>query len=220
MHINFLEFKRCRFLGPVEIHGDIHELHIDDCLNFTVFKFSVPKIQKITFLRTINNGKFCFGNFISAIPNLTAGSFSDAEQLLMLKENFRQTGEYENEDICHLYYQRLKNRYEQNILKKSGRYILDIISGYGTKPCRMLFVIFATIVLFGTLYYYVPFLSFQGVNTWLEHICASGITFFAVGYGDLFPQNITTKFVSLVEAFWGVTATSYFLVLLSRKVIR
>lgn len=138
----------------------------------------------------------------------------------MLKENFRQTGEYENEDICHLYFQRLKTKCERNVLKRSGRYIIDGISGYGTKPFRMLLVILVTIVLFGTLYYYAPFLSYHGVSTWLEHIYASGITFFAVGYGDLFPQNIVTKMVSLVEAFLGVTSTSYFLVLLSRKVIR
>ena len=49
---------------------------------------------------------------------------------------------------------------------------------------------------------------------------ASAITFFAVGYGDLFPATLATKMVSLVEAFSGVTMTSYFLVLLSRKVIR
>ena len=98
--------------------------------------------------------------------------------------------------------------------------MLDGISGYGTKPFRMLLVILAVIVLFGTLYYCAPFLSFHGASTWLEHIYASGITFFAVGYGDLFPLNTITKMVSLTEAFLGVTSTSYCLVLLSRKVIR
>ena len=51
------------------------------------------------------------------------------------------------------------------------------------------------------------------------HLCECH-TFFAVGYGDLFPATLATKMVSLVEAFSGVTMTSYFLVLLSRKVIR
>lgn len=219
-HIDFLEFKRCKFLEPVEIHGDIQKLHINDCLNSTVFKLSVSKIRKITFSGTINNGKLCFADFASVMQNLITESYGDAEQLLMLKENFRQTGEYENEDMWHLYFQRLKTKRERNVLKKLGRNTLDVISGYGTKPFRMLLVILATIVLFGTLYYFIPFLTYQGVTTWLEHIYASGITFFAVGYGDLFPQNIITKMLSLVEALLGVTATSYFLVLLSRKVIR
>lgn len=222
-HINFLEFKRCKFLGCSEINGDIQELHIDDCLNSNVFKLSLFKLKKLTFSGTINLGKFCFTDFsstVGAISKLSVTSNYDTEQLLMLKENFRQTGEYENEDICHLYFQRMKTKCERNIFKKLGRCILDGISGYGTKPFRMLLVILVTIILFGTLYYFVPFLSYHGVNTWLEHIYASGITFFAVGYGDLYPLNLTTKMISLVEAFLGVTATSYFLVLLSRKVIR
>lgn len=84
----------------------------------------------------------------------------------------------------------------------------------------MLLVILVTIVLFGTLYYFAPFLSYHGAITWLDYVYTSGITFFAVGYGDLYPLNVVTKMVSLVEAFLGVTAMSYFLVLLSRKVIR
>ena len=86
--------------------------------------------------------------------------------------------------------------------------MLDGISGYGTKPFRMLLVILAVIVLFGTLYYCAPFLSFHGASTWLEHIYASGITFFAVGYGDLFPLNTITKMVSLAEAFLLGTAVA------------
>lgn len=221
--IFYLEFKRCIFRDFSEISGNIQELHIDDCLNTTVIKLSLPRIQKLTFSGTINNGKLCFVGFssvIKAILKSISESSKDIDQLLMLKENFRQTGEYENEDICHLCFQKLKTKDEHSILKKMGRNILDGISGYGTKPLRMLLVIFVIIVLFGTLYYFVPCLSYHGVDTWLEHIYASGITFFAVGYGDLFPQNIITKMISLIEAFLGVTATSYFLVLLSRKVIR
>jgi len=222
-HIDFLEFTRCKFLMSSEISGYIKELSIKDCLNSNVFKLSLPQTEKLAFDGTINIGRLCISNFpsiIGTISNLSTDPTYDAQQLLMLKENFRQTGEYENEDICHLYYQRTITKNESDIIKKVGRKVLDWISGYGTKPFRMLLSIIVIIVLFGTLYYCCPTLSYHGVNTWIEHIYASGITFFAVGYGDLYPLNITTKMVSLVEAFLGVTATSYFLVLLSRKVIR
>ena len=222
-NIDYLEFKRCKFLGPSEIAGDIKELHIDDCLNSKVFKLSVPKIESITLSNTLNSGKFCVKDFVpivKAISKQFAISTFDVDQLLMLKENFRQTGEYANEDICHLCLHRLKTKREKNPLKKMGRLTLDGISGYGTKPLRMLMVILMSILFFGTLYYLVPSLSYHGVRTWIEHVYASGITFFAVGYGDLYPLNIVTKMVSLAEAFLGVTATSYFLVLLSRKVNR
>lgn len=221
--ITYLEFKRCKFMDYSEIAGKIQEFHIDDCINFSVCKLSLSQTEKITFTRTINNGKICISNFRNlkkAIKRSFADENYDAEQLLMLKENFRQIGEYENEDSCHLHYQKIRTAHETNVIKKIGRHLLDGISGYGTKPIRMLSVILIMIVLYGTLYYFVPGLAFHGVSTWLEHIYASGITFFAVGYGDLFPLNIVTKMISLSEAFLGMTAMSYFLVLLSRKVIR
>lgn len=221
--INYLKFKQCIFSKSSQIAGDIRELHIEDSLNSTVCKLSFSQIEKLTFAGTINNGKFLFTDFataLKAIQNLPRETTKDTQQYLMLRENFRQTGENEPEDICYRLYQKFKTKQEKNVLKKASRMILDITSGYGTKPVRMLVVILLSIVLFGTLYYYAPCLSYQGVNTWLEHVYASGITFFAVGYGDLFPQNILTKMISLVEAFLGVTATSYFLVVLSRKIIR
>lgn len=221
--IKELEFCRCKFYGLCELEGDIKDVRINNCLNSAVFKLLLPKTEKLTFFGTVNNGRFCFADFkssVKAIQKYIDHSSCDYEQWLMLKENFRQSGEYENEDICHLRFQRKRTKKEKNIIKKIGKYFLDGISGYGTKPLRMLVVIFATIVLFGTLYYFVPIFDYHGVTSWLEHIYASGITFFAVGYGDLFPLNVITKMVSLIEAFIGVSATSYFLVLLSRKVIR
>ncbi len=223
-NIDSFEFKRCKFLGFSEISGNIYLLHIDSCVNLNVLKISLPQINDLSFSHTINDGKFYFTDFKSSIQALLKpvhfNQPRDTEQLLMLKENFRQTGEYQNEDICHLQYQRLKTKKEKISLKKFGRYFLDVLSGYGTKPFRMLFVILFMIICFGTTYYIIPAFSYAGASTWLEHVYVSGITFFAVGYGDISPLNIVTKMVSLAEAFLGVTATSYFLVLLSRKVIR
>ncbi|MDD5793015.1 MAG: potassium channel family protein [Erysipelotrichaceae bacterium] len=219
-NIDSLKFHKCRLIDCAEINGCIQELYIFDCLISAVFKLSVPHVNKLSFSGTINNGKIKFSDFVSAIPAMVEKSCGDAEQLLMLKENFRQNGEYENEDICHLHFQKLKTKEEKNALKKTWRCLIDCVSGYGTKPFRMLVVILAIIILFGTLYYFIPYLSYHGANTWIEHIYVSGITFFAVGYGDLYPLNTATKMVSLLEAFLGVVSTSYFLVLLSRKVIR
>ena len=139
-----------------------------------------------------------------------------------IKENFRQLGEYDNEDICHLHYQKAKakTKEEKRYYIRGLRRLLDWISGYGTKPCRTFLTIILLILIFGTAYYVIPCLQYQGVSGWLECIYASAITFFAVGYGDLFPATLATKMVSLIEAFSGVTMTSYFLVILSRKVIR
>lgn len=220
-----LEFLRCEFFGVSRIAGNIQSLAITDCINSNIISLEGGEIKKVSFLGTLNNGKIYFRDFRNHIKNLYSHEKSSeyaqiADQMLMLKENFRQTGEYYNEDLCHLQHQKMETKCEKNILKKVGRYILDGISGYGTKPMRMFGIILLTILAYGSIYYFCPFLSYHGANSWFEHIYVSGITFFAVGYGDVFPLNLLTKIVSLGEAFLGVAETSYFLVLLSRKVIR
>ncbi len=223
VNINRLTLLRCKFEGNSEITGNIIDVFVDDCINFNVFKIALPNIKKIRFNGTINSGRFhflYFANIIEAIFNFEKNDNIDEAQLLMLKENFRLTGEYENEDICHLKYNRLKRTNQRNIPKKIWGLIIDVTSGYGTKPCRMLVAILLLIILFGSAYYFLSCFSYHGIESWLEHVYASGITFFAVGYGDLYPLNIITKIVSLLEAFLGVSMTSYFLVLLSRKIIR
>lgn len=173
--------------------------------------------EEVSFEDAINSGRIYFKDFPKLVEKITE---KKNEQLLMLKENFRQLGEYDNEDICHLHYQKAKTKEEKRYYIRGLRRLLDWISGYGTKPCRTFLTIILLILIFGTAYYVIPCLQYQGVSGWLECIYASAITFFAVGYGDLFPATLATKMVSLVEAFSGVTMTSYFLVILSRKVIR
>ena len=212
-----LELLRCEILGKSDLSGNIKKCLLNDCVNTNVLKVALEETEELSFADTINNGRIYLKDFPRLVKKVTG---KNDEQLLVLKENFRQLGEYENEDICHLYYQQAKTRKEDGFYIKILRSFLDWISGYGTKPCRTFLTILFLILAFGTAYYVVPCLQYQGVNGWLECVYASAITFFAVGYGDLFPATLATKMVSLVEAFSGVTMTSYFLVLLSRKIIR
>lgn len=212
-----LELLRCEILGKSNLSGSIKRFLFNDCINTNILRIALEDTEEVSFEDAINSGRIYFKDFPKLVEKITE---KKNEQLLMLKENFRQLGEYDNEDICHLHYQKAKTKEEKRYYIRGLRRLLDWISGYGTKPCRTFLTIILLILIFGTAYYVIPCLQYQGVSGWLECIYASAITFFAVGYGDLFPATLATKMVSLVEAFSGVTMTSYFLVLLSRKVIR
>ena len=212
-----LELRRCEILGKSNLSGSIKRFLFNDCINTNILRIALEDTEEVSFEDAINSGRIYFKDFPKLVEKITE---KKNEQLLMLKENFRQLGEYDNEDICHLHYQKAKTKEEKRYYIRGLRRLLDWISGYGTKPCRTFLTIILLILIFGTAYYIIPCLQYQGVSGWLECIYASAITFFAVGYGDLFPATLATKMVSLVEAFSGVTMTSYFLVLLSRKVIR
>lgn len=219
-----IEFTRCKFLNASVIRGSIEDISFEDCIITNVFEIDIKSNKRFYISNTLITGKLFIRNFTEimngSIKPLLNEDLINQEQLLVLKENFRQTGEYAYEDLCHLYYQRLFTKKVKNPIKRVCRNIIDLVSGYGTKPGRMLLTIIVLIVLFGVCYEFVPSLIFHGADSLIEHIYTSGITFFAVGYGDLYPLNTLTKIVSLVEAFLGVVSTSYFLVLLSRKVIR
>ena len=212
-----LELLRCEILGKSNLSGSIKRFLFNDCINTNILRIALEDTEEVSFEDAINSGRIYFKDFPKLVEKITE---KKNEQLLMLKENFRQLGEYDNEDICHLHHQKAKTKEEKRYYIRGLRRLLDWISGYGTKPCRTFLTIILLILIFGTAYYVIPCLQYQGVSGWLECIYASAITFFAVGYGDLFPATLATKMVSLVEAFSGVTMTSYFLVLLSRKVIR
>ncbi len=224
IEITKIGFARCKFLNPSIIRGSVEDVSFEDCIITNAFELDINSNKRFYISNTLITGKLFIRNFAEIVncsikPLLDEGRINQ-EQLLVLKENFRQTGEYAYEDLCHLYYQRLISKKVKNPIKRVCRNIIDLVSGYGTKPGRMLAGIIILIVLFGICYQFVPRLLFHGANTLIEHIYTSGITFFAVGYGDLYPLNTLTKMISLLEAFLGVVSTSYFLVLLSRKIIR
>ena len=66
--------------------------------------------EEVSFEDAINSGRIYFKDFPKLVEKITE---KKNEQLLMLKENFRQLGEYDNEDICHLHYQKAKTKEEK-----------------------------------------------------------------------------------------------------------
>lgn len=223
-NINTITFTRCLFNGVFQIESVVEKILIEDSVISSIFKINISEIKELGFDNTVNIGKIYFGNFdkcITALMNhIIRLTESEQNQMLMLKENFRQLGEFSNEDYCHLQYQKLKTKTEKNIFKRMGWIAQDLISGYGTKPLNMLVFIMIMILGFALLFDFASSIQFSGASTFSDYVYISGITFFTVGYGDILPLNTPTKIISIIEAFCGVASMSYFIVVLSRKVIR
>lgn len=223
--VNRISALGCEFNGLVEIHtlNDV-EVSIKNCIINSNMKLTFDKIPKtLEFEKTLNNGKIHIHNFKEILPIIVhrANNTKDIEQLLMLKENFKNIGQYILEDICYLKYRQLENKFYTK--KQSSKLINNInwlVSGYGTCPLRMFILIISMILGFAMLYFMCPYFKFANATSLIDYIYISGITFFTVGYGDILPLNELTKIIVLVQAFFGVSTMSYFLVVLSRKVIR
>ncbi|HEY5470561.1 MAG TPA: potassium channel family protein [Bacteroidales bacterium] len=166
-----------------------------------------------------------------------------AEQFRILKENFSGTGKYEDEDEAYIMFKRyeakswLTEQKEKGGITKILSYVpnsfqwlvFDKIGLYATSPGRVLFSVVVFWFFFGLLYFLAELaglgktMSSVGnpdqLSILLQSFYHSAVTFFTIGYGDVFPQGLS-RVISGLEGFMGVFMMSYFTVAFVRKVLR
>jgi hypothetical protein len=166
-----------------------------------------------------------------------------AEQFRILKENFNGTGKYEDEDEAYVMFKRfeakswLTEQEEKGGITRIASYIphgfqwlvFDKIGLYATSPGRVLLSVVAFWIFFGFTYFFI-YLSGLGktmssvgnpdnLSAFLQSFYHSAITFFTIGYGDVYPMGLS-RIISGLEGFMGVFMMSYFTVAFVRKVLR
>lgn len=166
-----------------------------------------------------------------------------ADQFRILKENFNGTGKYEDEDEAYVMFKRyeakswLTVQKEKGGIRKIASYmphgfqwlVFDKIGLYATSPGRVLFSVSVFWFIFGLLYYLIEITGLgltissvgnpDSLTTFVQSFYHSGITFFTIGYGDVYPQGLS-RILSVLEGFIGVFMMSYFTVAFVRKVLR
>jgi hypothetical protein len=166
-----------------------------------------------------------------------------AEQFRILKQNFSGTGKYEDEDEAYIMFKRyeakswLTEQEEKGGITRLVSYIpngfqwlvFDKIGLYATSPGRVLLSVVVFWFFFGTLYFLTELtglgktMSSVGnpdqLSVFLQSFYHSAVTFFTIGYGDVYPQGMS-RVISGLEGFMGVFMMSYFTVAFVRKVLR
>jgi hypothetical protein len=182
-------------------------------------------------------------NVLSLIKNQVSTTFYEkAEQFRLLKEEFRDTGRYIDEDVAYVYFKRYELKDQWEVAKNNGllatlifiptflfqRIVFDWIGLYATNPFRVLFSIVIVNFIFSLVYTFFysasNYLTCMNSNVdFIEKISGnlyfSAITFFTVGYGDCSPVGFF-KLLSPIEGFIGVFLMSYFTVAFVRKILR
>ncbi len=172
--------------------------------------------------------------------------FQKAEQFRILKENFRNNGQYEDEDAAYLEFRRCESKallnthlirnklnatwaYPQYYFQK---YVFDYVGRYATAPTRVLVNAVFTVFLYAVIYHllteYAASLghvatalpeNMSQVHHFSNSLYYSAITFCTVGYGDYFAEGIVKPLAAL-EGFSGIFLMSYFTVAFVRKILR
>ena len=238
-----LRFNSCRELDLNNtIVRDILDLKPEEeKVAIEIFNISGMRILGRIFIDWRANNVF---NLIYAQAETTL--FQKAEQFRILKENFRNNGQYEDEDAAYLEFKRCEAKANLDaVLEKDKKnafwaypnfyfqkYVFDYVGRYATDPIRVLFNMFLAFTSFSFIYYVITeyFPDFGTVATTLptelQHIHSFGncvyysaITFFTIGYGDYFAEGYLKPFAAF-EGFTGVFLMSYFTVAFVRKILR
>jgi hypothetical protein len=166
-----------------------------------------------------------------------------AEQFRTLKQNFSGTGKYEDEDEAYVMFKRSESVADLNDALSDNKWagvwaypaygfkwlVFDKIGLYATSPGRVLLSVLAFWIFFGTTYYLTELSGLgktmssvqnpDGLSVFLQSFYHSAVTFFTIGYGDVYPQGLS-RVISGLEGFMGVFMMSYFTVAFVRKVLR
>jgi len=226
---------------------DISDTIVRDIVDMEPYDFKVDiKVIDLSGMRLV--GKLYIdwnqNNCISVIINQEGTTLRQkAEQFRVLKENFNGTGKYEDEDKAYVMFKRFEARSWLTLQKEKGGVhkilahiphafqwlIFDKIGLYATSPGRVLISVTGFWFFFGFLYYLIEIaglgitLSAVGnpdhLSVFIQSFYHSGITFFTIGYGDVFPEGLS-RLISVIEGFVGVFMMSYFTVAFVRKVLR
>lgn len=100
----------------------------------------------------------------------------------------------------------------------------DSLSGYSTKPFRLVLMSFLVAVGFSVLYFYLGAPTHQNMSAsaMLESLYFSFTTFATLGYGDVSydASRPYMRILSTLEAWTGAVSISLFVVALARKIFR
>lgn len=166
-----------------------------------------------------------------------------AEQFRILKENFSEIGKYVDEDNAYVIFKRYEARadlYDKLSRKKwsaiwlypsySFRWLVyDKIGLYATSPGRVLISVIGIWFTFGFIYFLISLTGTgktvssvgnpDNLTVFIQSFYHSAITFFTIGYGDVYPVGLSRIF-SGIEGFIGVFMMSYFTVAFVRRILR
>jgi hypothetical protein len=168
-----LRFGQCRSVDLSNtIVRDILDLKpADEVVDIKVFNISGMRILGRIFIDWR-------GNNVSGLiyEQKETTLFQKSEQFRILKENFRNNGQYEDEDAAYLEFKRCESRAILEDAKKKGpmlallgyvnyyfqRYVFDFIGRYATDPVRVLANMVIAFLVFSVIFFVF--------SEWMPHI--------------------------------------------------
>lgn len=221
---NEMLFYNCTFKVNTnfELHS-VKQLLLHNCFNYGVLNIK-KKIEKISLKNLTNIGIINIDwNDAYKIYYSDDTSEDKAKQFSIIKENYHNLGEYENEDKAFVEYMRCRReslKLHQKIIDK----IIDIIGLYATSPGRVAWTIAGVWLVFGVVFSICFKLNLLEVSPYSSHwtngFYFSALTFMTISFGGMTPEHEVVKVLASIEGFLGLFLMAYFSVAVVRKTLR
>lgn len=248
-----LHLTECQFNSTLKLHVEsCDDLDLTGCTFRDIVEFYThgepPKVQilNLTGMRLL--GILYLDWEINQIKKLIYNQADTslrekAEQFRILKQNFNNSGQYDDEDKAYVEFKRNESK---AILKESldkskisaiwqfpaygfKKLVFDWMGLYATSPLRVIISNVVMILFFALLFTIIPYFTAASLTTinpndpfWTKYWTAAyytGITYFTVGYGEIVPLG-ALRLIADLTAFIGVFMMSYFTVAFVRKILR
>ena len=228
----------------------VKEIDLSDSYLHSITDLNFNKHEALRILRiagTRNLGKIIIDWKKNNVLNLIMAQHDEAgvmaDQFNILKDNFTNNGQYQDEDWAYVYYKRYEHKsmlsaalqkYKVaapliHILFFFRKLVFDKIGLFATSPSRVFVSMLAALLMFAGIYVGLQWAELgeiinsvgaeDNLNMHQKSLYHSAITFFTIGYGDYYPTNYC-RAVSAIEGWVGVFLMSYFTVAFVRKALR
>lgn len=205
-------------------------------------------IEKLSLVGVRNIGKIIIKwkeNNVQKLIESNGGTDDEmADQFNILKDNFSNNGQYDDEDWAYVQFKRHEHKFKKqerlvkialpfkpfiHILYWLRALIFDKIGVYATNPNRVLVSMFIAICGYAGIYILFYYLGIGEIVNSVDasdhldiidkSLYHSAVTFFTIGYGDFYPTSFN-RLISACEGWTGVFMMSYFTVAFVRKILR
>lgn len=248
-----LYFDECQFNASLNLHLDTcSNLYLSGCTFRDIVELYTygepPKIDVLNLAGVRLVGLLYLNWEVNQLKQLISSQTDTtwrekAEQFRILKQNFNNTGQYDDEDEAYIEFKRNESKAILTESIKKNKYsmiwevpsygfkklVFDWMGLYATSPMRVVFSNLVIYFLFALTFTILPYFynttltGFNPGDTFWTRFWVSayytGITYFTVGYGEIVPVGIL-RLVADLTAFIGVFMMSYFTVAFVRKILR
>lgn len=232
-HLYRVNLSHCNLLKADLSAASLHFTDLSSC-NLLGTNFKAAKLDKVIWGEQLLQEQLGFIEKANGRRNESVIFFQEAEEVA---RNLRRSCEHQGlfNIAGGFFYREMVIR--RNRLKRFSRdhlfsKLVDLISGYGEKPRRVVLFSMCLIVMYSLIFFGqgienggraivldVNAPLSENFSAWLECLYFSTVTFTTLGYGDITPVGIA-RFFAALEAFTGSFTMALFVVLFVKKMTR